>query len=1042
MPFGRKIIEVTTLDKYEYKVRADEIKSLISEGEYEEAVKIADSIDWRRVKSVMMLCTISDLYKINRRYEDSRNILLLAYEKQKGRLIVYSLCELSIKLGEYVQAIEYYKEFVQLAPKDSGRYILQYKLYEAQDVSLEERIEVLEELKRHDYREKWAYELAYLYHRVGLESKCIEECDEMILWFGEGRYVLKAYELKMLHTPLTPEQQQKYEELKSYNGMRASDFAVDQAAVREEAKHETEDEGDDEYSRQMNQLTDDTKQIPKKEPVSPSDDLDIQVKTVDVSQYNTINLQKELAESMRELLENKTEEMPVSEVNDLMMTQMYAPVDHAEDANESAKADEAVDKETIRVPDMQPVEPQTEQPVAAEESGTEVREAGQQKVFGQDTALVESTGLEQPVEEKQEKPQPVLRQDTDEMKLITDEDLKQADEEVFFGNTSEVNVQDVVSELAEKNADRTAFRPVEEEQAEVTPRTTPFSLDAMSNTGVIRTFNKKSGYDEILSQEYDGQISLVVPESEKVEKQITGQLSIEDVMAEWERMKKENEERRLKEIRERVRKQTDNLFADFDESTKSGLLEELENAMVTAAMKEEKLRADKAKPKIVKVSDIEKRREEKEALPQEKEKIWLEPVKKPEEMMKEAVDEVTEEQPVTESVVEDAQAWDYDPSEMIVDAGSIDEEEEAVDESADEEAARESEEAVTEEAAGIETTDENAEAEAEITEEAEEPKKMLLRRKKKQVQQNFDETQNIVSEFEDIPEVAEKSPAPAAPAKKLKAPKVIRQEDEPVQTTGEGTASAGKGRELTEHEKEEFAPFIHHRRTRQQIAEVIDNISLASYTGNVVVTGEEGTESTAFAKLLIKDVQSNDSNFSGKVAKISGAVLNKKDITETLNKLANGALIVENASALKKPSVDILLREMNQEEKGLILVLEDTKSRMDAFLAKNKDLQDVFNLRVDLEALDDQTLVKYARKYALEQEYSIDDLGILALHTRIADLQTGDHEVTLSEIEELVDEAIYYADKKTPKHFFDVLFGNRYDDEDMIILREKDFMHY
>ena len=176
-------------------------------------------------------------------------------------------------------------------------------------------------------------------------------------------------------------------------------------------------------------------------------------------------------------------------------------------------------------------------------------------------------------------------------------------------------------------------------------------------------------------------------------------------------------------------------------------------------------------------------------------------------------------------------------------------------------------------------------------------------------------------------------------------------------------------------------------------------------------------------------MQSNDSNFSGKVAKISGSVLNKKDIAETLNKLANGALIVEDAAALKKPSVDVLLREMNQEEKGLILVLEDTKNRMDAFL-------------VDLEALDDQTLVKYARKYALEQEYSIDDLGILALHTRIADLQTGDHEVTLSEIEELVDEAIYYADKKTPKHFFDVLFGNRYDDEDMIILREKDFMHY
>ena len=955
------------MDKYEYKVRADEIKSLISEGEYEEAVKIADSIDWRRVKSVMMLCTISDLYKINRRYEDSRDILLLAYEKQKGRLIVYSLCELSIKLGEYVQAIEYYKEFVQIAPKDSGRYILQYKLYEAQDVSLEERIEVLEELKRHDYREKWAYELAYLYHRVGLESKCIEECDEMILWFGEGRYVLKAYELKMLHTSLTPEQQQKYEELKSHNGMRASDLAVDQEMVREEAKYETEDESDDEYSRQMNQLTDDTKQIPETEPVSsPSDDLDIQVKTVDVSQYNTINLQKELAESMRELLENKTEEMPAGEVNDLMMTQMYAPVEHTESADEPAQADEAADKETIRIPDMQPVEPQIEQPVTAEEPATEAEAAEPQEASAPETVQAELT--EEPVEEKQEKPQPVLRQDTDEMKLITDEDLKQADEEVFFGNTSEVNVQDVVSELTEKNADRTAFRPVEEEQAEVTPQVTPVSLDAMSNTGVIRTFNKKSGYDEILSQEYDGQISLVVPESEKVEKQITGQLSIEDVMAEWERMKKENEERRLKEIRERVRKQTDNLFADFDESTKSGLLEELENAMVTAAMKEEKLRADKEKPKVVKVSDIEKQREEKAAHPQKKEEVKPEPVKEPEEIIEESVEEVIEEQPVTEPVMEEEQVQDTD--ELVEDAEIIDEEEEAADESV-EETVEKTTEGVTKEAADAETTEENTEAE-----------------------------------------------------------------------TKEEISSAEKGRELTEHEKEEFAPFIHHRRTRRQIAEVIDNISLASFTGNVVVTGEEGTEATAFAKLLIKDVQSNDSNFSGKVAKISGSVLNKKDIAETLNKLANGALIVENAAALKKPSVDVLLREMNQEEKGLILVLEDTKSRMDAFLTRNKNLQEVFNLRVDLEALDDQTLVKYARKYALEQEYSIDDLGILALHTRIADLQTGDHEVTLSEIEELVDEAIYYADKKTPKHFFDVLFGNRYDDEDMIILREKDFMHY
>lgn len=893
------------MDKYEYKVRADEIKSLIAEGDYEEAVKIADTIDWRRVKSVMMLCTVSDLYKINRRYEDSRDILLLAYEKQRGRLIVYSLCELSIKLGEYVQAIEYYKEFVQLAPKDSGRYVLQYKLYEAQDVSLEERIEVLEELKRHDYREKWAYELAYLYHRVGLESKCIEECDEMILWFGEGRYVLKAYELKMLHTSLTPEQQENYEHLKNTGSMRKPEIVDERENVQHEAQGETEEEGEDEYSRQMNQLTDDTKEMKQSVPEpeeTAAEELDIQVKPVDVSQYNTINLQKELAESMREFLEdNKTQELPV----------LHQDTD---------------EMKMITEEDLQEEQPQ--------ESPKEQPEEKQQE------APKEQTGEQQEPEPVKEKTQPG----------------EDSGEEVFFGNTSEVNIQDVVTELTEKNAEKTAFRPMEEEQ--------PQKKENLSNTGVIRTFHKKSGYDDMLSQEYDGQISLVVPEEEQVEKQITGQLSIQDVMAEWEKMKKENEKKRLEEIRNRVRKQTDNLFADFDESTKSGLLEELEKAMVTAAIKDEKRRAEQMRPKVVKVSDIEKSREE------EKDSI----IEQPEEIMEEPVEEQIEE-PVEEIIAE--------PIE-----------------------------------------------EAETSEEPE-------------VINEIEESEEVTEETE-IPEVDEESEDASADAEETE--EVDEEADASDREENSGNAEepedTGEIRELTDGERELFAPFIHHKKTRRQIAHVIDHISLASYTGNVIVTGEEGTETTAFAKLLIKEVQATDNNFSGKVAKISGSVLNKKDIPDTLNKLSNGALIVEGACALKKPALDILLKELNQEEKGLILILEDTKQRMESYLNKNAEIRSIFDLRVDLEALDDQTLVKYAKKYAFDQEYAIDELGTLALHTRIADMQTSDHEVTLSEIEELVDEAIYYANKKTPKHFFDVLFGNRYDDEDMIILRERDFMHY
>lgn len=969
--------EVSTVDKYEYKVRADEIKTLIAEGDYAEAVKIADTIDWRRVKSVMMLCTISDLYKINRRYEDSRDILLLAYERHTGgRLIVYSLCELSIKLGEFVQAIEYYKEFVQLAPKDSGRYILQYKLYEAQEVSLEERIEVLEELKKHDYREKWAYELAYLYHRVGLASKCVEECDQIVVWFGEGRYVVKALELKALHEPLTQEQQIKYELMRMNGGVAEPQYASEQTATTEEAiPAEAEEEG---FHLEEDIIAEDTQEIPGKE-------LDIEVKTVDVSQYNTINLQRELAESMREILEDTSSREADSE-DEMDQTRVFEPV-------------EGLDEEALQ------------------EEIEEMKEEAE--------ALAYDKMQEAPQMPEQE-PEFYIRQDTDEMQLITDADLMSQNpeedaemfeegeenlpseeapeeislfdnaEEVFFGDTAEVNVEEVVSELVQKNTSKNPFTPI----LAVDPKDMSINQDSqpdgfilvassdssISNTGVIRTFQKPSGYDNMLSQEYDGQISLVVPEQEKIEKQITGQLSIEDIMAEWERMKQENERKRMEEIRKRVQQQTDTLFADFDESTKTGLLEQLEKNMVAAVLKEEKERAVNGRPRVVKVADIEKAEAEKReaaiaAMTYEAE------LETEDDLTEDAVEEMEEIGEVFEEEIKE------EPAEEIPEAEEFEEELLAeIPEVSMAEAVGEPEEVIEEE----------------------------------DVLQVVPEKEQEETKTQDVQEASEDSVA-----KEQVREAVIEEAD-----------SKYMAREMTNAEREQFAPFIHHKKTRRQIVEAIDHISMASYTGNVVITGEEGAGNTALAKLLAKEIQLSDDNFSGKVAKISGVTMNKKDVEATLDKLEGGALIIEGATGMKKATVTQLLKELNQEEKGLVVMMEDSKASMEEFLSKYPDLAPVFNLRVDVEALDDQTLVKYAKKYAYEQEYSIDDLGILALHTRIADMQTSDHEVTLAEIEELVDEAIYYADKKTPKHFFDILFGKRYDEEDMIVLREKDFMHY
>lgn len=795
----------------------------------------------------------------------------------------------------------------------------------------------------------------------------------MFLWFGEGRYVLRALELKMLHEPLSEDQQMKYEQMKETGGFITSDYAVDQQEIKKAAENETEDEDDDEFSLQENILTDNTQEIPSK------DEMDIQVKTVDVSQYNTINLQKELAESMKEILElpgeeksessaetenedsaPKTEEyIPLEDYSEaLLKTQIYEPVTGADIQVNS-------DEKTVHFEEVKPS-------IIKEEPRTEMRE-------------LKNTGP-----------------------AVSGE---KSSEEVFFGNTEEVNIQDVVTELEAQNSSRSLFAPLDEQQEENRREAAGEKIpaasanSAISNTGVIKAFHKPSGYDNILTQEYDGQISLVVPEQDKVEKQITGQLSIEDIMTEWEKMKEESERRRMEDIRRRVHQQTETLFADFDESTKTGLLEELEKAMVSAAMKEEKLKAAKERPRVVKVADIDKAQKEKLAEAQKAETAG-------ESGENTGEDALAEKEP---------QAGEEAKKLSKADAAKKEQDRKLL-----EEYLKRAEEFIKENPIDLSEEEESAESNSDSEEAGELP------------EGEAQEAPEDASESEEKTSKKAKSPE----GKKQKADKQKNKEEQKPADDGEDGGSRPDIREMTGSEREQFAPFIHHKRTRRQIVEAIDNISMASYTGNVVITGEEDTGTIALAKLLVKEIQLSDSNFSGKVAKISGSTMNKKDVAATLSKLSGGALIIEGAASMKKPTVEQLLGALNQESQGLIVLLEGTKPKINDFLEEYSELKPVFNLRVDVEALDDQTLVKYAKKYALEQEYTIDELGVLALHTRIADMQTSDHEVTLGEIEELVDEAIYYADRKTPQHFVDVLLGKRYDEEDMIVLREKDFMHY
>ena len=912
------------MDKFEYKVKSDEIKTLISEGEYQRAVEIADEIDWRRVKSVMMLCTISDLYKMVRRYEDSRDLLLLAYERHPGgRTIVFSLCELFIKMGDVYQAVEYYKEYVAVAPKDSGRYILQYKLYEAQDVSLEERIAVLEEMKRKDYREKWAYELAYLYHRVGLATKCVEECDELILWFGEGKYVVKAMELKMLHQPLSPEQQAKYD-------MQTTMQSKEEPGSAEQSAEE-----------------------------------EIEVKQVGIGEYDTINLQKELAEGLREVLggaPTKEEEITRSLIAPML-------------------------QETKNLP--------------AEEI------LAQMKREAMDAAQEES---------------------------IAEATAEETSSEVFFGETGEVPVG--VLESLEWQASETAptestvipealavEEPVAEvsveEEAVVETRMTEIVMEEeppMDTAGVVmeamrmekvavekaESVEPPRELQNVLSMESDGQLSLVVPESEAIEKQITGQISIEDVLAEWERMKKENEEKRKEEVRKRVLEQTGAMFTEFEAKIRDGLLEQLESGKITLPLTEV---AKEVQPEPEEVEAVI------EALEQEDTEAVTE------ELEQDVAEDFVEE---LENVEETSEEEEVDEPEETDEFDEAEEEfEELEDVEAEEELPEEEfEEAQADELAEVEELTEDEEA-AEVAEAEDVSEEELL------------------EEITELPEEVDGNEQDIAEAEETEDAEEIEEDGE---ETVDAEEEASAQRAFTKEEKELFAPFVQGKASKKQLSSVLENITMAAYTGNVIVTGAEGVNTIGLAKNLVRHTQLTDGNFSGKTAKISASSLNTREVAQLIEELVNGALIIQKASDMSGETVEVLYKSLQNESFGILVVLEDTKKAMDRFLEQNAQLLNCFTARMDVEALSDEALVAFGRKYARDMEYVIDDFGVLALHQRIDEMQTSDHVVTIMEVKEIVDAAIAHANRKSVGHFFDVLFSKRYDEEDMIILREKDFI--
>ena len=920
------------MDKYEYKVRSEEILELVEEKNYKAAAEIADTIDWRRVKSVKMLCTISDVYKMVRRYEDSMALLKLADEKRPdSRMIVYALTELHIKLGDIVNAWEYYKNFCKIAPDDSRRYVLLYKVYVAQDVSLDEQIKVLEKLKEEEYTDRWAYELAYLYHRIGFATKCVEECDEMILWFGEGKYVRKAMELKMLHEPLTPKQQALY------NG---------------EVAYEMEN-GETKVIPNLSAAM--TKEVTEMDPTlaptiefGPSEIDEIQVKTMDDSPYNTINLQKALAESMAELMGDESQ--PIWQNADVTIEDLRAYDAEVED-------DYRTEEMMVLVEDEEAVEDAEEEDSLEDEIT--------RKIFA-----------------------PML-EETQEVPQIPDS------EEIFFEDPNTVDMSEVAQQTdAEKQPEKTVeAKPTFEMPSE---ESSIKKVIVPNNEGILKApeektlqptdFAKKSGFDDVLSQEADGQLSLFLPERDQVEKQITGQLNIQDILTEWENWKKEKEEQLKRDVKQRVLDQTGDIFAEFDQAARGGLLERLQNEDDIIEVDEIDIIDDEA-IEAEAMADMEAGAAEEFA---------------DDEMVSEGElidEEVTYPEEFIEEEIDDAEEFS---EEEIFDVEEVIEEEVLETEEVAEEEIPEAEEAVEEE---IPETEEVVEEE--ILEEA--------------FEEEIVEAEKVIEEAADDIE---------QPVVKEAEPKTIKSDKTPVYD-----------RELTEEEKELFGSFTFTQKSKEQLLSMLDNMSLAAHTGNVLVAGEAESGTMKFAKNIVREFQLSDGNFSGKAAKLTAEALNKKNPQEVVDKLKNGAIIVEAAGKLSQETVEGLAKALRNENRGVVVILVDTKIAINALLHKYGVLKESFNARFDVEAMSDDALVAYGKKYAYDLEYGMDAMGVLALHTRIADMQTLDHAVNKGDVRAIINEAIEHADKKTPKHFFDILFGKRYDSEDMIVLREEDFFY-
>lgn len=826
------------MDKYEYKLKLDQMKSLTAEGKYEEAAEIADTINWRKIKNINALVKVGEIYEKVGRYDESKDVLLTAYDKSPiGRMIIYRLAEVAVRTKSFDEAKEYYQEFVEIAPHDNLKYVLKYEISKAQGADIGTLIGILEELKEQEYSEEWAYELAYLYHKAGMSEKCIDACDELILWFGDGPYVERALELKMLYQPLTKQQEDKY--------------------------------------RTFRQRHDGVVEVRPEDPLESGEIISepVQIKDVKMSaeRFNTQNLQEELQRSMQEIM-NATEKEAVNDTMDNIKK------------------------------------------------------------------LVEDIPYLQIPSEKEEEPQ---------------------EEEVYQHIETDEEIDNSL----------------------------------------------KSNFQEMLVDE-DGQMSLYMQGGRVAEPQVSGQMSIEDVLAEWEKTKRaaeaalqEAEQRKLESAKARALQEAEELLGRL-----ADVIPMLDSGLTPKDLLDQKYLSKDGQPNDSAVSMVTNMNQ---FLQQEIDRLSDENAQMDEQLAAVGASPVGDYMANAGVAAEDA-------AQNVVAAG-VQElmAEEELPEIAMPEALAEADDTME---AG--TSAEDVEA-AILAETARQMAKESV-------------------EKEELPEI--ELPGDLDLGKEETAEEILPAIAEPEAFEVPDTIS-----KLSKELREIFTYFVPITGMEEQLCQALTGASqhltkgATAGTGNMIIQGGSGSGKTVLATSMIKALQKETGKPNGKIGKIEASVLNQKDVAALLKKVAGGCLIIEKAGELSRETALKLSLLLEQDTSGVLVIIEDTKHGIQKALSRDDGFAAKFSEKINIPIFTSDELVSFAKSYANELGYTIDEMGVLALYNSISNIEHADRETTLTEVKEIVDKAVAHSEKGGLKKAFSIITSRRYDEDDYIILREKDF---